>query len=798
MFTNGEGISMRRCSCIPLGKVSLVLSFLVFAALALNAQDSGWPRSFSNPGGKLVLYQPQVDEWKQYQTVDARSAFSVTPTNGKEHIGVVTFTLQSTVNMDTHMVYLYSPTITSVYFPSLDPTTTAEMTTLVKSFLNPSASMNISLDRLVASVKKKGTPAKVTTVVNDPPVIFISFKPAIILLVNGSPALAPVGGDIKAVVNGNWPLFQDTKSSAYYLFNGKGWMTSTSLEGNWTATTNLPKDFDKVKDSPTYPDLKPYIPAPSVPTSPAVFYSSKPAEIIVFKGTPEWTAITGTQLLYASNTGSPVFKYIPTSTYYYLTSGRWFSASDPAGPWTFATNNLPADFQKIPPTSPIGGVLASVPGTPQAEDAVLMAQIPTTEVFNPAEAAKEVKVSYNGQPQFSPITGTSMSYATNTPNKVIQVGNLYYLCFQGLWFTSTTPNGPWQTAASVPSQIYTIPPSSPVYNVTYVSQQTLPTGDVQASYTAGYLGTFVTGMALGAIVCDGSGYYYPPYVGWYGGYPAYYPYASTYGYHAAYNPYTGAYGYGASAYGPYGGQAHWGASYNPYTGTYARGATADTPWGSRTAAQAYNPYTGAYGATRQGSNAYGNWGQSVYSKNGNTTYTQHASGAYGSEATARSTTGAEAGATSTAFGNSAAAKTANGDMYADHNGNMYKNTGSGWQSYNNGSWNDVNKQTAEQNHPGATTDAQNYKSSGGFGEANQEAQSRAQGEDSANRWGQAQHSGWSGSDGYGSHSGGGGWASREGSGGWGGGGDHWGGGGGDRFGGGGFSRGGFGGGGFRR
>jgi hypothetical protein len=771
-------------------KFSLLLSLLLFLHHGAQAQDTGWPRTFTNSGGKLVLYLPQVDDWQHFQTVDARSAFALTPTGGAEKIGVVTFQIQSTVNMDTHMVYLYSPQITSVYFPSTDAATTAQLEALVKAFLNPAASMNISLDRLVASVKKKPAPAKVAAVVNDPPAIFISFKPAIILLVNGNPVLAPVGGDIKAVVNANWPLFQDSKSKAYYVFNGKGWMTSTQLSSAWTSTNKLPKDFDKVKDSPNYPDLKPYIPAPVVPNSPAVFYSSKPAEIVVFNGTPEWAAITGTQLLYASNTDSPIFKYVATGTYYYLTSGRWFSAPDPMGPWSFATNSLPADFQKIPSSSPMGGVLASVPGTPQAEDAVLIAQVPTTAVINPAEAAKEVKVNYNGSPQFSPITGTSMSYATNTSNKVIQVGSLYYLCFQGVWFMSTTPNGPWQTASSVPSEIYTIPPSSPVYNVTYVTQTTLPSGDVQANYTAGYLGSFVTGMALGAIICDGTGYYYPPYVGWYGASPVYYPWATTYGYHYAYNPYTGAYGYGAGAYGPYGGQAHWGASYNPYTGTYARGATASTPWGSRTAAQAYNPYTGAYGETRQGSNAYGNWGQSVYSKNGNTAYTQHASGAYGSEATGRTTAGGQAAATSTAFGSSAAGKAANGDMYASHDGNVYKNTGSGWQTYNNGNWNNVQKptqQSVEQAHPQASTDAQNFKSSGGFSEVNQEAQSRALGDSSSDRWGRAQSSGWGGSDGWGSHSGGGGWASREGAGGWGGGGDHWGGGGGG-FGGGGFRR----------
>ena len=156
--------------------------------------------------------------------------------------------------------------------------------------------------------------------------------------------------------------------------------------------------------------------------------------------------IPGTQLAYAANTDSPVFKYTPTGAYYYLTSGRWFSARLR---W-WARGPLPPIaclriLRKIPPSSPAGKVLASVPGTPEAEDAVLIAQIPTTSTVNPAEAAKEVKVSYVGEPQFQPITGTTMLYAVNTPNKVIQVGNAYYLCYQGVWFVSFNPQGPWQT-----------------------------------------------------------------------------------------------------------------------------------------------------------------------------------------------------------------------------------------------------------------------------------------------------------------------------------------------------------------
>ncbi len=793
-------------SLFAISKALLLFTALLCALVSTAwSQVFQWPRTLTNASGVLVMYQPQVDDWNNYQTVDARLAFTITPTSGKQHPGVATISMQTSVDMDTHIVTLNNPQITSLYFPSLDPATTAQMDTLVRTFLNPSKTLTMSVDQLAASVKKKAPP-KTVEVKNDPPTIFISLRPAILLMVNGSPVLASIGQtSIKAVVNANWPLFQDTTTSTYYMFDGKGWLSGTSLQ-NWAPTATLPPQMSQVSQNANWSDLQPFIPPPtgSANSFPVVYYSNTPAEIVVFNGKPQWIPIPGTQLSYPANTDSTVIKNNATGTVYFLASGRWFSSNTPLlGPWTFATNNLPPDFAKIPADNPAGKVLAFVPGTPEAEDAVLLAQVPTVATVT-TQAASEVQVTYAGAPQFEPIQGTTLSYAVNTPNRVILVGSQYYICYQGVWFYGGTPNGPWVVAQTVPPVIYTIPPSSPVYNVTYVTQVPASDGAVTASYTAGYMGTFIAGVAVGAICAGGTGWYYPPYA--YGGF--YYPYAATYGYHTAYNPYTGAYGYGGSAYGPYG-SAHWGTSYNPNTGTYARGATESTPYGTRTQAEAYNPYTGASAATRQGSNAYGSWGQSVYNKNGQTAYTQHASNAYGSAGTFQSTTGAKGAATSTAYGNSAAAKTSNGDMYADHNGNVYQNTGSGWQKYDNGSWNDVNKSTAEQAHPQATSDANNYQqqhptsttsseyhppsgttssdyhpsntsseyhppsstsshpsgSSSNTSDLNKEAQDRSRGDTQSQRFSDYQHSG--SSDRFG-----------------GGGGDHWGGGG-DRWGGGG-------------
>ncbi|MFM0220471.1 hypothetical protein [Paraburkholderia dipogonis] len=727
-------------SRLPVRVLMLTLALSAVQPIRAATQDPGWPREIVREDATVIYYQPQIDDWKDFKEVTGRIAISVTPRGGKPQVGIVALHMHTDVDVDSRNVLLSNPQITSTTFPDTDPATAKKLDQLVRKFLNPQASLTLSVDRLVASVEKKNA-APVAAVKNDPPAIFASFGPAVLLFVDGEPVLAPIqNSDLAFVVNASWPLFVDNAAHQYYLFTGQSWMTSTDLKSGWAETKTLPAKMSKVPADPTWADLKPYIPPPQgrKAKAPGVFFSSTPAELIVFDGQPVYATIPGTQLVFAKNTDSDVFVYSPNKTYYYLTAGRWFSAPGPTGPWTFATNQLPSDFAKIPRDSAAARVLRSVPGTPEADDAVLLAQIPTTVEVNPAAAAAAVKVSYSGDPQFQPIQGTPLSYATNTPDKVIKVENRYYVCSQGVWFDSSSPSGPWQTTTSVPKVIYTIPPSSPVYNVTYVTQQVTPTGAVQASYTAGYLGVFIAGAAVGAIIAQGNGYYYPPYVGvGRGPYPAYYPRPAPYGYRT-YNPYTGASGVRGGAYGP-NGSAQWGASYNPRTGTYARGATASGRYGSGGVAQAYNPYTGAYAATRQGSNAYGQWGSSVVTKGNQWAATQHATTARGSVGTYQNSAGGKAIAGTNANGRAVAGKSAGGDMYAGRDGNVYKNTNGSWQKYDNGSWSSVNKPTPQGSQPKAqgapqqrTTGAQTANSATAQQRAQSAQQQRPTGAQTAN------------------------------------------------------------------
>jgi hypothetical protein len=105
----------------------------------------------------------------------------------------------------------------------------------------------------------------------------------------------------------------------------------------------------------------------------------------------------------------------------------------------------------------------------------------------------------------------------------------------------------------------------------------------------------------------------------------------------------------------------------------------------------YNPYTGVYGATRQGSNAYGNWGSSVAVRGDQWAQTAHRTNSEGTAAGFRTSEGARGAGYSGANGNSGfVAQGKNDNLYAGKNGDVYrKDSSGGWQKYDNGGWSDT-------------------------------------------------------------------------------------------------------------
>jgi hypothetical protein len=110
-----------------------------------------------------------------------------------------------------------------------------------------------------------------------------------------------------------------------------------------------------------------------------VYVSTVPAELLVTRGEPAYTPIAQTSLLFVTNSDTDIFMDTKSQQYYVLLAGRWFRAKSLQGPWAWVPGEqLPRDFSKISPMSAKGHVLASIPGTEQAREAVIANGIPQT------------------------------------------------------------------------------------------------------------------------------------------------------------------------------------------------------------------------------------------------------------------------------------------------------------------------------------------------------------------------------------------------------------------------------------
>jgi hypothetical protein len=649
--------------------------------------DPGWPRTYPMPtGNRVVIYQPQIASWVDQTRLVAYVAVAHHTTRSSEPVlGTLKVEAETNVALQERLVNFKSLKITEAHFGSLARERTRTIVADVEHALSDFDRV-IALDRVLAGLDRSQIlPRNVHGVKAAPPVIFVSTRSAVLVNFDGPPIWSPIAGtDLKYAVNTNWDLFEHGPSRALFLRNGHMWLKAGAIAGPWTPAGMLPDSFGRLPADDNWTAVKAALPARRIAASdmPAVFVSTSPAELIVLRGAPSYILVANdSRLLWVNNTDSDVFRLEKAGPVYYLVAGRWFSAPSFEGPWTFATPNLPPEFQRISVEHPRARVLASVPGTAQAAEAVVLAQIPQTARVN-KKSLQAPQVDYAGEPRFEPIDPTSLLRAVNTDKDIIKVGERYYLCFQGVWFVAANARGPWAVATSVPPAIYSIPVSSPSYHVTYVTIVEDADDWVVVSAGAGYTGVTI---AWGCAVW-GTGWYYPPYV-WYGApYPVYYPFSPTYGYAAWYNPWTAAYQYGGVAYGPYGGIGA-AARYNPSTGTYARGATAWGPYGAAGAAQAYNPRTGTYAQTQQRAGVYGSWG-SGYVQRGDdwaqtTRGTNHITGN-----TAR-VTRTDDGAMVSRSGPNGSGFVAAGEegIYAGRDGSVYRRAdGGGWQKYENGDW----------------------------------------------------------------------------------------------------------------
>ena len=289
---------------------------------------------------------------------------------------------------------------------------------------------------------------------------------------DGEPIWSPIKeNDLKFAVNTNWDLFQHVPTSTFYLRHNTSWLKATDVKGPWWPAGTLPESFKKLPAEDNWKDVKANLPgkpiqAAAVPKSSS---ASQPAELILLDRRAGYRPVQGTQLQWVSNTESDVFR-MGTDR---IRSTTWWRADGSRRRTSLARGRSPRrPCQRTSRrfhSSTIGRVCLRRCRGPTRRQRRSCSRRFRRRLVSTRRKSKAPEVAFQGDPQFQPIEKTTVERAVNTDKDVFKVGDLYYMCYQGVWFSGKAASGPWQVAESVPEEIYQIPVSSPANHVTYVT-----------------------------------------------------------------------------------------------------------------------------------------------------------------------------------------------------------------------------------------------------------------------------------------------------------------------------------------
>jgi hypothetical protein len=568
---------MSRVATLRFRALSAVLFALLFGVSTVQAaaNASSWPRRLStSKGGTVNVYEPQLESLKGDQ-LSGHAACSVQFSGQSEPVyGAFWFVATVTTNQGAGTVTLTAIDVTQSKFPDSSPQFEQNFAAVVERELPSSQPawtverMNAALD---ASQQERAATAKLR---NKPPAILISTQPAVLIQFDGDPQLRPVpDSNVSKVVNTPYFVVFDSGGKNYYLASDRYWYQAKEALGPYQVIASPPSNVAELKpagsDAVNVTGAEGTVtitPEPNagavVAPAPKVITATQPSELIVFDGEPQFESVAGTDLLYVTNSDKDVFRDVGDQNYYVLLSGRWYTSSKLNGTWTYVpSSKLPPSFSQIPSGSPMAHVLASVAGTPEADEAVMSAQMP--QVAAVSRSAPDFAVWYDGDPVFKPVQGTNLFYAVNTSTPVFKDGDKYYALGNAVWYVSDGPDGPWQVSDKRPEGLDGISPENPDYNAKYVYVYDSSPSTVYFGYTPGYLGCY----PYYGSVYYGTGYWYNPWYGY-----AYYPYPWTWGFGVTYAPYCGwgfsiGFGTGFASCGvAWGGYYGYGYPYYPYYG----------------------------------------------------------------------------------------------------------------------------------------------------------------------------------------------------------------------------------------
>ena len=250
--------------------------------------DGGWPRDYATASGAAIrMFQPQIGSWDGQRHMVAYGAVSYSASGAaKPSLGTVKIEAETSVALGERLVNFSHPKLTETHFPDLSRDQLRELAATLTDDVQPGP-MLIALDRVLARLDKSPiVPKNVEGVKADPPAIFYSTAPAILVNLDGDPIWSPIkDNDLTFAVNTNWDLFQHSPTRTFYLRYNHGWLSAADVRGPWKAAAGkLPLGFASLPADENWKDVKAAVPGQPLSSAPRVFVNMTPAEMILTRG----------------------------------------------------------------------------------------------------------------------------------------------------------------------------------------------------------------------------------------------------------------------------------------------------------------------------------------------------------------------------------------------------------------------------------------------------------------------------------------------------------------------------------
>jgi len=194
---------------------------------------------------------------------------------------------------------------------------------------------------------------------------------------------------------------------------------------------------------------------------PEVIFTTTPSVLILVDGDPIYEEIEKTDYEKVLNTPFFIVRHPKKGDYYMKGGDYWYSSDNPLEGWQ-QTTRVPGKVKKIAEEA-MGEVVAD---ETESEGGEVETFIPDVIVrTSPAELLQS-----NGEPDFSPIEGTSILYMTNTADDILMdiETQKYFILLSGRWYSSSSlTDGPWLFVepGEVPAGFSDIPSESDMGSV---------------------------------------------------------------------------------------------------------------------------------------------------------------------------------------------------------------------------------------------------------------------------------------------------------------------------------------------